>query len=1053
MSTCPRCSQPFDPAATGGTCPRCALAAALTATAHAGPADDYEFITELGRGGMGIVSLVRQRSLDRLVALKVIAATGDAAAPARLLKEARSAAAIQHPHVVAVHEVGQGDTGAFIAMEYCEGGDLRARLQPGPLAPRAVAALGVKLAAAVASAHDAGVLHRDLKPSNVLLTAAGEPKLSDFGLSGSITGQASEHTRTGVLAGSPSYLAPELLAGGTAAPATDLYGLGAILYESATGRAPFTGDSPAAVLAQIGSVEPVSPRKLSPALPADLETIILKCLEKDPAARYASAGVLQEDLENFLAGRPIHARPPSAAGRLWRWARRNPALAATSAATLLLLIVLAAGSSLAAWRLGHERDRASAGEARALQAEGETRTQLRVALIAQAKATRLTAREGQRFAAVKALHQAAEIAVDANIRSEALAALALPDWAERREYSNLWTDGTAQTTVTPLPDFSAFIHEAPPGVFTRRSFPDSRVAWTWPGAGSPHAGATAVSPDGRWVAVRLQNDEIHVLDAATGIPVFHLSGRSFAFKASRIWGYGTDMVFSPDGARFAATRPEGGVTIHRVPDGTVLTAWDTPEWINSVAFSHDGSRLAAGGSVQRGQNVLAVLDAATGSVLARIKPESRVDFVAWSADDRWIAAGTRPLQVHAAADLALRAVLPERTALHGHFLPGGRHLLISEQIGQTRLWEIDTGRLLLSKADSGRPGVWFADGEPLRQWRYYTKGQVVIQELHGSAIFRAVAAPYPGYTATSIANPLDISPDGRWFALGGWNQPSLYDASAHRWRSVPPAVAGNSLSTARFTDHGAALWVGQSRGPLRRHAFDPSTNAPLRWDEGEVVPGHDNFLPTAFHPATGVLALADYYGGRYRLLNTSTRAVVAEWPMRGASFAAFSPDGQWILVSPDPGPEARVEVREVASGRLVRTLSATGGQVAAWSPDERWLLASEGSTVTRLWRTADWSAGAVLPEIGQGTGRRAVFSPDSRFFAVNEHGFILLLRTDTGEELARLEAPDQNRFSPTLSFTPDGKTLVVPRLDGSLHLWSVDVIRAELGKLGLDWQN
>ncbi len=1054
MITCPVCQCEYEPATTGGACPRCALHAALRSAHEPAAADEFEFIAELGRGAMGAVSLARQRSLDRLVALKVIAQGPRPAdwLEARLLREARAAAQISHPHIVTVHEVGIGPAGAYLAMEYCEGGDLRAHLAGRPLAPRAAATLGVKLAAAVAHAHAGGILHRDLKPSNILLTAAGEPKITDFGLSSATQGTG-ELTRSGEVAGSPSYLAPELLeADPQPGPAVDVYGLGAVLYECVTGRAPFIGESTASVLSQVHWSEPVPPRALNPDVSRDLETVILKCLEKNPAARYPGAPALQADLQRFLDGRPIHARPVSPLGHLWRWARRNPALAGAGALVLALLVVVAAGSSLAAWHLEQARLRAEAGEERALAAEAATRVQLRASLVAQAHATRLTAREGQRFDSLRALQEAAAIGNDANARSEAVAALTLPDWSPRQEFDGMWSGGTPHTAVTPLPDFSAFIHETETGVFSRRTFPAGEMVWTWPGVGSPRAGTTVVSPDGRWVAARLQNDEIHVLDAATGTPVFHLTGRPFAYKASRIWGYGTDMAFSADGELFAATRPEGGVTIHRTTDGATVVAWETPEWITSLAFARRGTRLAAGGSVVRDTNVLAVVDAATGELLAKIKPSSRVEFVAWSADDRWIAAGTRPLQVHAAADLSLRSVLPERTALHGHFLPDGRHLLTSEQIGQTRLWDIDSGRLLLSKADSGRPGVWFADGQPLRQWRYFTHGQVVIQELHQSEIFRSVPPPYPRYTTPSIADPLDLSPDGRWLSLGGWGGPSLYDLHQHRWRFVPPpAPSQPPVAIGRFGRNGREIWIGVVGGEFNVHALQLAEDAPVRLSPGEPVPAGEKFLPTAAQPEAGVIALADYQGGRYRLLNLDTRQLMAEWPMPRATYAAFSPDGRLLQASPEPGTGSRSEVRETATGNIVQTLSESGGQVAAWSPDGQWVAANDGSPVTQLWRTADWSKGPPLPATAQGNSRRATFSPDSRWLAVNENNHILLLEVASGRELLRLEAPEQNRFSPVLRFSPDGRLLVVPRLDGSIHLWEVALLRDKLRALGLDW--
>ncbi|HEY3755876.1 MAG TPA: serine/threonine-protein kinase [Opitutaceae bacterium] len=325
-------------------------AAALTPTVAG-----YELLHELGQGAMGVVWLAREQSLNRVVALKLLRGGSDPQLRQRLLREGQAAARLRHPHIVAVHAMGREGDGAFLAMDYLEGGNLEELVKETPLAPRDSAEIVEKLAGALVCAHEAGVLHRDLKPSNILLDAEGEPHLADFGLAAPVEG-AGDLTIAGQVAGTPAYLAPELLQGADRASVqSDLYGLGAVLYHALTGRPPFTGDSTASVLARVASDDPLSPRLLRPDTPRDLETICLKCLEKIPSKRYPSARLLWADLERFRRGEPIAARPVGVGEKSVRWCRRRPGAATSVGLGAALLLVLAVGGPLVAFRLDRSR--------------------------------------------------------------------------------------------------------------------------------------------------------------------------------------------------------------------------------------------------------------------------------------------------------------------------------------------------------------------------------------------------------------------------------------------------------------------------------------------------------------------------------------------------------------------------------------------------------------------------------------------------------------------------------------------------------------------------
>jgi tetratricopeptide (TPR) repeat protein/predicted Ser/Thr protein kinase len=363
---CGGCGAEVPDNALEGLCPNCVAPLAFAVGVSSQPVcpvvererlhyvGDYELLEEIARGGMGVVYTARQVSLNRIVAVKMIL-TGKLASPGevrRFRAEAEAAATLQHPNIVAIHEIGEDDGLPYFSMDFIEGRSLRELVREGPMPAKRGAALMKTAAEAIHYAHQRGVLHRDLKPSNIVLDILGQPHITDFGLAKQFTADAglltSDLTLTGQILGTPSYMSPEQVIGKRQAvgAASDLYSLGAIFYFLITGRPPFQGETLQQVFEQVTHSSPLSPRLLNPALPRDLETICLKCLQKEPSKRYASAAAFAEDLNRFLRDEPILARPTGTTAKMWRWCRRH----VTVTVSAFLIVALVAGFSWRNWR-------------------------------------------------------------------------------------------------------------------------------------------------------------------------------------------------------------------------------------------------------------------------------------------------------------------------------------------------------------------------------------------------------------------------------------------------------------------------------------------------------------------------------------------------------------------------------------------------------------------------------------------------------------------------------------------------------------------------------
>ncbi len=1097
---CPKCNAVVPSDAPDGVCPVCLLSSAIEGDEPSHPEPgaaaspigappgkvlhyfgDYELLEEIARGGMGLVFRARQVSLNRTVALKMIL-TGRLAKETevkRFQAEAEAVARLQHPNIVAIHEVGVHEGQHYFSMDFVAGKDLAALVRENPL-PAAVAARYVKtIAEAIHYAHQQGVLHRDLKPSNVLVDQNDQPHITDFGLAKQLHSD-SDVTRSGQVLGTPSFMPPEQAGGRKAqiGPHSDVYSLGAILYYLLTGRPPFLAATLEATLAQVLNAEPPSPRALNGAVPRDLETVCLRCLEKDPARRYATAQELALELERFLGGVPVLARPVGRAAKAWRWCRRNPALAVSLAGALLLLVALALGSTLGALRIAAARNAERSQRLRAETREAES--QARLARLRIEEGWRLVER-GDWFEGLVPFVDALELEHGDPAREAAdrdrIACLLQCGPQLRR----MWFPGGPLSRVELSPDGRRVLTAtASVGAHSSRG-----AAQVWDlSTGRPltppmsHAGRinfACFSPDGSRVATASEDGSARVWDAATGQPItpplrlprgvahvaFSGDGKHLAACSAPDWYTQTNgcvIVWDTTTGRAEYTNETYGMDAQLVAfanhDHWLLIGSKTflcniinpqtgedvgavpDDWVTyAVALSPDGSKILVAGDFGLYKELGArVFDLRTWKALTPLLPQSEgLPLVAaWSPEGRLIATAidNRAVQVWDAATGQPRGapLRHEGSVVSAVFSRDGRRVLTASRDGTARVWDTETGLPACAPLVHGGPvcNAWFAkDGQ-----------EVVTGSEDGAVRVWDLAPRAPAQRillARGKVRRARFSPDGRRIVTadsGGVAQ--LWDASTLQ-PVGPPMNHSSNLLMAKFSRKGRRLLT---------FCEDYSVRV---WDLSRVVPKMLwlSGAQSADITSDGRRVVVPYWDHIGRILNGDTGAplspslytLLPKGVTEICRNARFSPDNRWVGFADDYGKVGLWEVATLRPGPHFQAHAARVNDLR-FSPDSRLFVTVSDDNTARLW---DTRTGAPLsgPLRHAGPVRTAAFSPNATHVVTgSDDGTARLWACPGGQPVGE---PMVHAGPITeVCFSPHGGRVATASSDGSARVWDAE---------------
>jgi WD40 repeat protein len=946
----------------------------------------YEILGKLGEGGMGVVYKARQRALKRLVALKMIVAGGHASPTllSRFKTEAEAIARLQHPGFVQIHEVEEHQGLPYFSMEYCPGGSLAAQLQGTPVPAAQAAALVEKLAVAMQAAHDKGVIHRDLKPANVLLAEDGTPKITDFGLAKKL--DEAGQTHTGAVMGTPSYMAPEQARGDKGiGTGCDVYALGAILYELLTGRPPFKAATPLETVYQVVSDEAAPPRQLNAQVPRDLETICLKCLEKEPRKRYAGAQELAADLGRYLAGEPVHARPVRSGERAWKWAKRQPALASLFAVIVLAALALLGGGLWFTAQLADERNQA-------IEARNEADAATTDAEHARDAAQGLAVKEQEARQAVEREKTKTEQQL---VRSEWLLYASQIALAQRE-----WQDGDVQHARDLLDacrrDLRGWEH-----AYLRHLFDETQQTFRG------HAGevtSVSFSPDGKRLASASRDKTVKVWERQTGQEVLTLQGHTQPVLS---------VCFSRDGKRIASASYDGTVKVWDAQTGQdVLTLKGHAGEVRSVSFSPDGKRLASAGVWDR---TVKVWDAQAGQEVLTLKGHpSWVLSVSFSPDGKRLASTSADQTVkvwdtQTGQDLlTLKGHAGEVTSVS--FNPEGTRLASASGDKTVKIWDTQTGHevltlkghavpaLSVSFSPDGRRVASASADQTVKVWDTQTGQDLLTLKGHAGEV-------------TSVS----FSPDGKHLASASRDKTvKVWDTQTGQ--DVLPLKGHTSMvTTVSFSPEGKRLASASADWTVK--VWDAQTG-----QDALTLKGHAGEVRSVCFSPDGKRLASASIDGTVKVWDAQTGqdTLTLKGHTRPVNSVSFSPDGKRLASASD---DMTVKVWDAQTGQDVRTLKGHTSFVSSvsFSPDGTRLASASADWTVKVWDAQTGQDTLTLKDHAGGV-RSVCFSPDGKRLASASYDqTVKMWDASTGQEVLSLKGHAGSVSS--VCFSPDGKRL------------------------------